>query len=231
MHALAVHLALQELTASWSDNDRYSWHSCRVTLATKLMTLARRKGIAPAESEAIAQALVRHKSPESIRRYGRWQRGDYADWIAQAMPVDTAQSVSLPLPVLFFDEDMQQLTQLADDLDDKKPAPAVGGWRTHRTCYLGTALIVHIGQSFPTPWWRPVKCAPFWPGAAGPNTLETLIKPRGTLFFSSKRHTFRDPGPARKRSRTAVARRKLDQHPIRPTSHKRPPMQWHVSRT
>ena len=88
------------------------------------MTLARRKGIAPAESEAIAQALVRHKSPESIRRYGRWQRGDYADWIAQAMPVDTAQSVSLPLPVLFFDEDMQQLTQLANDLDDKNHEPA-----------------------------------------------------------------------------------------------------------
>ena len=36
-------------------------------------------------------------------------------------------------------------------------AVAVGGWRTHRTCVLGSGLVVQIAHSFPTPCSQLVK--------------------------------------------------------------------------
>ena len=66
-----------------------TWHSARITLATRLF--ARRgaaqgaaRGIARDEVEGVIQSLVRWKTPEAMRIYARMEPEQYADYVDMA---------------------------------------------------------------------------------------------------------------------------------------------------
>ena len=66
------------LAMSSADAMCRTWHSFRVTIATIIVNS---QDIARDEVEGIAQALVRWKTPESVRLYGKMQPHQYADYV------------------------------------------------------------------------------------------------------------------------------------------------------
>lgn len=60
-----------------------TWHSCRITLATRLFA-KRAQSIARDEIEGVIQSLVRWKTPEAMRIYARMQPEQYADYVDMA---------------------------------------------------------------------------------------------------------------------------------------------------
>ena len=62
---------------------RRSWHSARITLATRLFARrgAATRGIVRDEVEGVIQSLVRWKTPEAMRIYARMEPGTYADYV------------------------------------------------------------------------------------------------------------------------------------------------------
>ena len=74
-----------------------TWHSCRITLATRLF--ARRgeaHGIARDEIEGVIQSLVRWKTVEAMRIYARMQPDQYADYVD--MGTDSRPSTGGDIP-------------------------------------------------------------------------------------------------------------------------------------
>ena len=65
---------------------RRSWHSCRITIATRLYARrgARSNGIAVDAIEGVIQTLVRWKTPEAMRIYARMEAYHYADYVDMA---------------------------------------------------------------------------------------------------------------------------------------------------
>ena len=62
-----------------------TWHSCRITLATRLFaTRGEKGGIARDEIEGVIQSLVRWKTVEAMRIYARMQPTQYADYVDMA---------------------------------------------------------------------------------------------------------------------------------------------------
>ena len=63
-----------------------SWHSCRITIATRLYARrgARTNGIAVDAIEGVIQSLVRWKTPEAMRIYARMEAQRYADYVDMA---------------------------------------------------------------------------------------------------------------------------------------------------
>jgi len=59
-----------------------TWHSCRITLATRLFTRrGDKQGIKRDEVEGVIQSLVRRKTVEAMRIYARMQPTQYADYV------------------------------------------------------------------------------------------------------------------------------------------------------
>jgi hypothetical protein len=78
-----------------------SWHSARITLATRLF--ARRTGsatsvrcIARDEVEGVIQSLVRWKTPEAMRIYARMEAAQYADYVDMATDLGIASDGTMP---------------------------------------------------------------------------------------------------------------------------------------
>ena len=68
-----------------------SWHSCRVTIATRLFR-QRNRGIKRDEVEGVIQSLVRWKTPESMRLYARTDPHIYAGYVDLATNPHDEQS-------------------------------------------------------------------------------------------------------------------------------------------
>ena len=79
---------LLALVMSPADAARRTWHSCRVTLATRLFARrGRRSGpetIEIGSIEGVIQSLVRWKTPEAMRIYARMEPAQYADYVDMA---------------------------------------------------------------------------------------------------------------------------------------------------
>jgi hypothetical protein len=73
-----------------------SWHSARVTIATRLLKL-RGKSIARDEVEAVIQTLVRWKTLEAARIYARMGADEYADYVDMATDVRVEGGGPMPL--------------------------------------------------------------------------------------------------------------------------------------
>ena len=85
-----LHMVMTPIEAA-----KRSWHSCRVTLATRLF--AKRDGeIKRDEVEAIIQALARWKTPESVRTYARMTSKQYADYVDMATNPDHIMGAGPP---------------------------------------------------------------------------------------------------------------------------------------
>ena len=74
-----------------------SWHSCRVTIATRLFA-RRGEQIKRDEIEGIVQSVVRWKTPEAMRIYARIEPEQYADYVELATTTDAPASIPADLP-------------------------------------------------------------------------------------------------------------------------------------
>ena len=88
------------LVMSAVEATRKSWHSCRVTIATRLMARRadgrRAGGIARDEIEGVIQTLVRWKTAEAMRIYARMDATQYADYVDMATDVRQAAGCDVP---------------------------------------------------------------------------------------------------------------------------------------
>jgi hypothetical protein len=78
-----------------------SWHSARITLATRLFAKrGARKGIPRDEIEGVTQTLVRWKTVEAMRLYARIEPDQYADYVDMAanLTTETADTIPAGLP-------------------------------------------------------------------------------------------------------------------------------------
>ena len=79
-----------------------SWHSCRITIATRLYARrgARTDGIPVDAIEGVIQSLVRWKTPEAMRIYARMEAQRYADYVDMAtdMRVESDGTATEDLP-------------------------------------------------------------------------------------------------------------------------------------
>ena len=78
---------------SVSDAAKRTWHSCRITLATRLYA-RRGRGILRDEVEGVIQSLVRWKTPEAMRIYTRTEPEQYADYLDMAYFEATPQGAA-----------------------------------------------------------------------------------------------------------------------------------------
>jgi hypothetical protein len=89
--------AVLSLVMTAAEAAQRTWHSCRITLATRLF--ARRgepRGIARDEIEGVIQSLVRWKTVEAMRIYARMQSAQYADYVDMATDVRTNTGGDIP---------------------------------------------------------------------------------------------------------------------------------------
>ena len=82
-----------------------TWHSHRVTLARAIV-----EGGHAENTDAIAQALVRWRTADSVHLYGQLTHTRYADYIDAAIRTDVSTADDTPIP-------MCSIEQLADELD------------------------------------------------------------------------------------------------------------------
>ncbi len=92
---------LLNMVMSAAEAAQRTWHSCRITLATRLF--ARRgdaQGIKRDEVEGVIQSLVRWKTVEAMRIYARMQPTQYADYVDMATDprVTTEGAIPSELP-------------------------------------------------------------------------------------------------------------------------------------
>jgi len=85
-HANALLHALLLKVMTEAEAAKRSWHSCRITIATRLYARrgARTNGIAVDAIEGVIQSLVRWKTPEAMRIYARMEAQRYADYVDMA---------------------------------------------------------------------------------------------------------------------------------------------------
>ena len=89
--------AVLSLVMTAAEAAQRTWHSARITLATRLF--ARRgepRGIARDEIEGVIQSLVRWKTVEAMRIYARMQSAQYADYVDMATDVHTITGGDIP---------------------------------------------------------------------------------------------------------------------------------------
>lgn len=72
-----------------------TWHSCRITLATRLFA-ERARSIARDEIEGVIQSLVRWKTPEAMRIYARMEPEQYANYVDMAANLSTNGGNGIP---------------------------------------------------------------------------------------------------------------------------------------
>jgi hypothetical protein len=169
-HADACLKGLLAMVMSAAEAAKRSWHSARVTIATRLY--ARRGdttgGIARDEIEGIIQAVVRWKTPEAQRLYTRMAPSQYADYVDMAtdmrresdgtMPADLPEVD--PAPVLAETEGAVAAieSEIAKAARDKRAAQrdaAAGdaGAQRKRRATPGTGEL-RSGAATPTPTTR-----------------------------------------------------------------------------
>ena len=97
-HADACLKELLALVMPAAEAAKRSWHSARVTIATRLYARRgnARTGIARDEIEGVIQAIVRWKTPEAMRLYARMEPGRYAEYVAMATDLSLASDGTLP---------------------------------------------------------------------------------------------------------------------------------------
>ena len=101
-HANALLRAIMLKVMTEAEAAKRSWHSCRITIATRLY--ARRgagtNGIAVDAIEFVIQSLVRWKTPEAMRIYARMEAQRYADYVDMAtdMRVESDGTTPKDLP-------------------------------------------------------------------------------------------------------------------------------------
>ena len=77
---------------------RRSWHSGRITIATRLYARrgAKANGIAVDAIEGVIQSLVRWKTPEAMRIYARMEAARYADYVDMATDASVESDGTTP---------------------------------------------------------------------------------------------------------------------------------------
>ena len=89
--------ALMDAAMSTADALVRSWHSARITIATRLF--ARRgqvNGIARDDVEGVIQSLVRWKTPEAMRLYTRTRPNHYADYVDMVTDLSVSSDGVMP---------------------------------------------------------------------------------------------------------------------------------------
>ena len=102
-----------------------SWHSCRVTIATRLFA-QRTSGVPRDEIEGIIQSLVRWKTPEAMRIYARMGAEQYADYVDMATRVEAPPGIPAEMPEIDPEHVVatQRDTLSAIDADERAAAKA-----------------------------------------------------------------------------------------------------------
>ena len=104
-----------------------TWHSARITLATRLF--ARRgesRGIARDEIEGVIQSLVRWKTVEAMRIYARMQPAQYADYVDMATDSRITSGGEIPtdLPEVDPEGILAETQATIDAIDTEETAKA-----------------------------------------------------------------------------------------------------------
>jgi hypothetical protein len=89
---------LLSFVMSTADAARHSWHSARVTIATRLFA---RRGNGPEDIkrddvDSVIQSVVRWKTPEAMKLYARMGKEDYANYVAMATDLSRASDGVIP---------------------------------------------------------------------------------------------------------------------------------------
>ena len=125
---------LLSLVMTATEAAQRSWHSCRITLATRLF--ARRgeaSGIARDEVEGVIQSLVRWKTVEAMRIYARMQPTQYADYVDMATDPRSTTGGAIPEDLPEVDpEGILAETQATIDAIDSEEAIKTKAARTAR---------------------------------------------------------------------------------------------------
>jgi hypothetical protein len=77
--------------------EQRSWHSARITLATRLYARRGKRGGIPRDDiEGVTQSLVRWKTVEAMRIYARMEPERYADYVDMATDLASESSETIP---------------------------------------------------------------------------------------------------------------------------------------
>lgn len=145
--------AVMSCAMTQAEAARRTWHSARITLATRLFarrgaTRGASRGIARDEVEGVVQSLVRWKTPEAMRIYARMEPEQYADYVDMGTDVshecggETPQDLPETDPsgvladteatVAAIEADAAQKTKAAKAAREGASAAAAGGRQGQR---------------------------------------------------------------------------------------------------
>ena len=145
--------AVMSCAMTQAEAARRTWHSARITLATRLFarrgaTRGASRGIARDEVEGVVQSLVRWKTPEAMRIYARMEPEQYADYVDMGTDVSHECGGEMPqdLPetdpsgvladteatVAAIEADAAQKTKAAKAAREGASAAAAGGRQGQR---------------------------------------------------------------------------------------------------